>query len=76
MFVQVTSPAAEPYISTMRRLVAEVSRERGDMFSLFLERIDLTEIDGLNSLRLIADEIFAEGENNWGRIVVGRFLIA
>lgn len=64
------SEPKSPYCKTMRRIVDELITKYTEIFDNFITKINIEEISGYETLILMADELFKEGGNNWGRIVV------
>lgn len=64
------SPPASKYCATMRRLVDELYAKWQGLFDRFITHLKMDEISGLQTFINVAEEIFQEGENNWGRVVV------
>ena len=66
-------PVSKPssnYSATMRRLVDELFAKWEGLFDKFISKLHMDEISGYETFISVADEIFREGEKNWGRIVV------
>ncbi len=62
-------PASNRYAQTMRKTVTFMTNSNRDMFNEFLKVVKLDDIKGFSTLSRIADELFRDGVNNWGRVV-------
>ena len=57
------------YAETMRRTVTQMTNNHEDMFNGFLKNVRLNDINGFATLSKIADELFRDGDYNWGRVI-------
>ena len=65
----VNSRPADKYCETMRRTVSELSERHEILLKSMVMKLNITEKNGYHTFVNVADEIFADGTVNWGRIV-------
>ncbi|GFR90146.1 BCL-2 protein [Elysia marginata] len=65
------SPKKPPnrHCKTMRRIVKELSDRHNMVFKGMVNRLKPTESNSFQTFVIVADEIFDDGQINWGRIV-------
>ncbi len=57
------------YTKTMRKVVDQLSDTYNDQFTELIKKLDIRQINGLQTICAVAEGLFADGTNNWGRIV-------
>ena len=57
------------HCKTMRRIVKELSDRHNMVFKGMVNRLKPTESNSFQTFVIVADEIFDDGQVNWGRIV-------
>lgn len=57
------------YASNMRRLVDKILTRHDILYKGMVKKLNFAEVDVHTTCRSIADELFADGKINWGRIV-------
>uniref|UniRef100_A0A0B7BHZ5 Bcl-2 Bcl-2 homology region 1-3 domain-containing protein n=1 Tax=Arion vulgaris TaxID=1028688 RepID=A0A0B7BHZ5_9EUPU len=57
------------YCKTLRRTVLDLSAKHSLVFKGIVNRLNLEDDNALQTFVIVADELFDEGQVNWGRIV-------
>ena len=65
---KVKAPSSK-YSALMRKNIDDVLSQHEDLFTQFIFKLQIEQINGYDTFVNVADEMFM-GENNWGRIVV------
>ena len=66
---QIRAPS-NAYTRTMRTVVDEILDRHDKLFTHFIVKLNMDQIKGYDTFVTVADEIFAEGDFNWGRVGV------
>ena len=61
-------PPKTKYEATMRRTVSELITNHRTLFEHYIQKIQDNEATGIDFLFNVADEIFRDGQHNWGRV--------
>jgi hypothetical protein len=64
------SAPRDKYCETMRRVVEQVFSENEKLFDSFIVQLNLNVNNGYQGFISVSDEIFREGDQNWGRVVI------
>jgi hypothetical protein len=57
------------YAKTMRRTVAEISERHNILFGSMVNKLQITEANAQLTFTSVFEEIFIDGQVNWGRVV-------
>ena len=64
-----TSKEDNKYVKTMRRTVSEISDRHEILFSSMVKKLDINRDNFEQIFNSVVDDIFSDGQINWGRIV-------
>ncbi|CAH1795762.1 unnamed protein product, partial [Owenia fusiformis] len=61
--------APDRHCQTLRRTVDQLSQKHDIVFKAMVKKLDISQENGYKTFVNVADEIFEDGQVNWGRVV-------